>query len=36
MPTSRLEDTRELGSTPLPDLPPTEMDPVADVGPMVW
>ena len=36
MPTSRMGDTREEGSTPLPDLPPTEMDPIGDVGPMVW
>jgi len=36
MPVSRMGDTRDEGSTPLPDLPPTEMDPIGDVGPMVW
>jgi len=36
MPTSRMGDSREEGNIPLPDLPPTEMDPIDDVGPMVW
>ena len=36
MPTSRLQEFQEVGSTPLPDLPPTEMDPIGDVGPLVW
>jgi uncharacterized protein YegL len=36
MPTSRLGDTAEESNIPLPDLPPTEMDPMDDVGPMVW
>ncbi|WP_411868301.1 vWA domain-containing protein [Vulcanococcus limneticus] len=36
MPVSRMADSQDTGSTPLPDLPPTEMDPIGDVGPMVW
>ena len=36
MPVSRMVESPDEGSTPLPDLPPTEMDPIGDVGPMVW
>lgn len=36
MPVSRLAQSQDEVSTPLPDLPPTEMDPIGDVGPMVW
>ena len=36
MPVSRVGDTQNEGSSPLPDLPPTVMDPIGDVGPMVW
>ena len=36
MPTSRLGGSHDDGNIPLPDLPPTEMDPMDDVGPMVW
>jgi uncharacterized protein YegL len=36
MPVSRMVHSQDEGSTPLPDLPPTEMDPIGDVGPMVW
>ena len=36
MPTSRMGDSQYEGNIPLPDLPPTEMDPMDDIGPMVW
>ncbi len=36
MPASRLEAAEASGNIPLPDLPPTELDPMDDVGPMVW
>lgn len=36
MPASRLDDREASSNIPLPDLPPTEMDPMDDVGPMVW
>jgi uncharacterized protein YegL len=36
LPTSRLAGPEEHGNIPLPDLPPTELDPMDDVGPMVW
>ncbi len=41
MPTSRIAGAEVEGNIPLPDLPPTEMDPVdeipgGDIGPMVW
>ena len=36
MPTSRIDESAGEGNIPLPDLPPTEMDPMDDVGPMVW
>ncbi len=36
MPTSRLGNAAEDTNIPLPDLPPTEMDPMEDIGPMVW
>lgn len=36
MPVSRMAQSQDEVSTPLPDLPPTEMDPIGDVGPMVW
>jgi len=36
MPASRLGEAEASGNIPLPDLPPTEMDPMDDVGPMVW
>ncbi|MFM7676699.1 MAG: tellurium resistance protein, partial [Synechococcus sp.] len=40
MPTSRVAGAgggaHEAGSVPLPDLPPTVLDPTDDVGPLVW
>ncbi|MEB3307858.1 MAG: tellurium resistance protein [Cyanobacteriota bacterium] len=36
MPTSRMAGAELEGNIPLPDLPPTELDPMDDVGPMVW
>ena len=37
MPASRLNEAADEGSNiPLPDLPPTLLDPVDDVGPLVW
>jgi len=36
MPVSRSGESAEEGNIPLPDLPPTEMDPMDDIGPMVW
>lgn len=36
MPTSRVAELGEDGNIPLPDLPPTALDPVDDFGPMVW
>jgi uncharacterized protein YegL len=37
MPTSRVAGPEaESGNIPLPDLPPTAMDPVDDIGPVVW
>ncbi len=36
MPTSRLAGTGPAGNIPLPDLPPTQLDPTDDVGPVVW
>lgn len=36
MPVSRIGESVEEGNIPLPDLPPTEMDPMDDIGPMVW
>ena len=36
MPSSRMNDSNNEGNIPLPDLPPTVMDLMDDVGPMVW
>ena len=41
MPASRIAGADEQGNIPLPDLPPTLMDPMdeipgGDIGPMVW
>jgi uncharacterized protein YegL len=37
MPASRVEAHGEpQGNIPLPDLPPTLLDPIGDVGPVVW
>jgi len=37
MPASRIHQPGEpAGSIPLPDLPPTLLDPIGDVGPVVW
>ena len=36
MPVSRSGESAEEGNIPLPDLPPTEMDPMDDIGSMVW
>jgi uncharacterized protein YegL len=36
MPASRFGDASDEGNIHLPDLPPTVMDPMDDVGPMVW
>jgi uncharacterized protein YegL len=37
MPASRVQQQGEpLGNIPLPDLPPTLLDPIGDVGPVVW
>jgi hypothetical protein len=37
MPASRVEeDGGQSGNIPLPDLPPTLLDPIGDVGPVVW
>jgi uncharacterized protein YegL len=37
MPASRVEPHGEpQGNIPLPDLPPTLLDPIGDVGPVVW
>jgi uncharacterized protein YegL len=37
MPASRVEPHGEPeGNIPLPDLPPTLLDPIGDVGPVVW
>jgi uncharacterized protein YegL len=36
MPASRVGGSSESGSIPLPDLPPTLLDPMDDVGPVVW
>jgi hypothetical protein len=37
MPASRVQRQGEaLGNIPLPDLPPTLLDPIGDVGPVVW
>jgi hypothetical protein len=37
MPASRLAQQGEpTGNIPLPDLPPTLLDPIGDVGPVVW
>jgi uncharacterized protein YegL len=35
MPASQLQGAAE-GNIPLPDLPPTVLDPTDDVGPLVW
>ena len=36
MPASRVDSAGTLGNIPLPDLPPTLLDPSGDVGPLVW
>lgn len=36
MPASRMADSAAEGNIPLPDLPPTLMDPTDDYGPLVW
>jgi len=37
MPASRVAQSEESGNNiPLPDLPPTLLDPTDDVGPLVW
>ncbi len=36
MPASRVAGTAAEGNIPLPDLPPTVLDPTDDVGPLVW
>lgn len=36
MPTSRVDSAGAMGNIPLPDLPPTLLDPSGDVGPLVW
>jgi hypothetical protein len=37
MPASRLgQEGEPAGNIPLPDLPPTLLDPIGDVGPVVW
>lgn len=36
MPTSRMAGSEHQANIPLPDLPPTLMDPIDDVGPLVW
>jgi uncharacterized protein YegL len=36
MPASRMAGAEVEGNIPLPDLPPTELDPMEDVGPVVW
>jgi len=36
MPVSRTEGSATEGNIPLPDLPPTLIDPIDDVGPVVW
>jgi uncharacterized protein YegL len=36
MPASRMAGSIREGNIPLPDLPPTLMDPTDDVGPLVW
>jgi len=36
MPASRMADSAYGGNIPLPDLPPTLMDPTDDYGPLVW
>jgi hypothetical protein len=39
MPASRVSETPlepAAGNIPLPDLPPTVLDPTDDVGPLVW
>jgi hypothetical protein len=39
MPASRVSETPlepAVGNIPLPDLPPTVLDPTDDVGPLVW
>jgi hypothetical protein len=29
-------ESQNQGNIPLPDLPPTLMDPTDDIGPLVW
>ena len=36
MPASRMAGSGPQANIPLPDLPPTLMDPTDDVGPLVW
>ena len=36
MPASRMDHSSAGGNIPLPDLPPTLMDPTDDYGPLVW
>mgnify|MGYP003950873557 CR=1 FL=1 len=36
MPVSRTEGSASEANIPLPDLPPTLIDPIDDVGPVVW
>jgi hypothetical protein len=36
MPASRVAAGAAAGNIPLPDLPPTLLDPTDDVGPLVW
>ena len=36
MPVSRTEGSGSNSNIPLPDLPPTLIDPIQDVGPVVW
>ena len=37
MPASRVDAApQDAGNIPLPDLPPTLLDPSDDVGPLVW
>ena len=36
MPVSRTQGSASEGNIPLPDLPPTLIDPIDGVGPVVW
>jgi uncharacterized protein YegL len=36
MPASQVQGATSGGNIPLPDLPPTVLDPTDDVGPLVW